>query len=617
VIVTVADSDHEPVPDLAVYAYLGQDEYGDISGGTDFYGKTTLMLPEGTYRFKTEQYGIEFWSNPTANCNTPNECTNASITVIGRDYLANDQTITYTYDDLNRLTAADYDIGLYYHYTYDAVGNRLSQETAYNNTPVTTNYTYDNANRIATVGAQAYTYDTNGNLTNDGQYTYNYDTANRLTSLSANGVTTNYRYNGNGDRLQYSTSTGNFRNYNLDLNTSLPVILQDGYSTDTYGNGQRLGYELFEEYYQFENDSLGSVRQIIKNDRPGTVSWINSTTTYDPYGNVILQAGWNNDHGYTGEFQDAALDGLVYLRARYMSPRTGTFLSRDSWDGNDKKPISYDKWLYGDSNPIKYTDPTGSFTYNRSAAVNYAMLWDHNSALDPNYDITRNAEGAINLSNQCTMFASSVLSYGGIVDERDDPILNGGKEYSIPYWNYQTMMDGKWNYKGYSGLSWIRTNTFYDFVTHYVGYTVVMEPNPPQYKGDLVPDEKKDKNWQNMLLAMRSVIQKGDLVFYGKSKTSWDHVAIIVGWGFPTAWDSKDDPGSGPTGEEPSPEENKWIETMECRENKYLYHLGEGIKIRPLVVERSGGLDYKSYRSLDNTNSKIDYLEGVSRSLCK
>jgi hypothetical protein len=129
VTVTAADSDHEPVPDLAVYAYLGQDEYVGISGGTDFYGKTTLMLPEGTYRFKTEQYGIEFWSNATANCNTPTECTTASITVIGRDYLANDQTIDYTNDDLAKhpeaklsgepSDRADYDIGwLYYLYTY-------------------------------------------------------------------------------------------------------------------------------------------------------------------------------------------------------------------------------------------------------------------------------------------------------------------------------------------------------------------------------------------------------------------------------------------------------------------------------------------------------------------
>ena len=36
--------------------------------------------------------------------------------------------ITYTYDSLYRLTAADYDNSFYFHYTYDAVGNRLSQE---------------------------------------------------------------------------------------------------------------------------------------------------------------------------------------------------------------------------------------------------------------------------------------------------------------------------------------------------------------------------------------------------------------------------------------------------------------------------------------------------------
>lgn len=34
-------------------------------------------------------------------------------------------------------------------------------------------------------------------------------------------------------------------------------------------------------------------------------NWILSATTYDPYGNVIIQAGDNNDHGFTGEFQDS------------------------------------------------------------------------------------------------------------------------------------------------------------------------------------------------------------------------------------------------------------------------------------------------------------------------
>ncbi len=76
---------------------------------------------------------------------------------------------TYTYDSLYRLTAADYETGQYFHYTYDEVGNRLSQELT--GGPVTT-YTYDVANRMMAVGGQANTWDNNGNLLDDGTSTY-------------------------------------------------------------------------------------------------------------------------------------------------------------------------------------------------------------------------------------------------------------------------------------------------------------------------------------------------------------------------------------------------------------------------------------------------------------
>ena len=36
------------------------------------------------------------------------------------------RTITYTYDPLGRLTAAEYLAGDYFHYTYDAVGTTVS-----------------------------------------------------------------------------------------------------------------------------------------------------------------------------------------------------------------------------------------------------------------------------------------------------------------------------------------------------------------------------------------------------------------------------------------------------------------------------------------------------------
>ncbi len=39
-------------------------------------------------------------------------------------------TIQWMTDDLYRITAADYSTGDYYHYTYDAVGNRLTQTSS-------------------------------------------------------------------------------------------------------------------------------------------------------------------------------------------------------------------------------------------------------------------------------------------------------------------------------------------------------------------------------------------------------------------------------------------------------------------------------------------------------
>ncbi len=67
-------------------------------------------------------------------------------------------TITYLYDNLYRLTNATYSTGDVFTYTYDAVGNRLTQTTITN----TTVYTYDIANRLVNVGGVAQTWDNNG-----------------------------------------------------------------------------------------------------------------------------------------------------------------------------------------------------------------------------------------------------------------------------------------------------------------------------------------------------------------------------------------------------------------------------------------------------------------------
>jgi RHS repeat-associated protein len=75
---------------------------------------------------------------------------------------------------------------------------------------------------------------------------------------------------------------------------------------------------------------------------------------------VLSTAGVaQTSYGYSGEQQDAS--GRVYLRARVYEPGVGRYLTRDTWGGNNKQPMSYNVWLYGYDNPIKYIDPTGKF----------------------------------------------------------------------------------------------------------------------------------------------------------------------------------------------------------------------------------------------------------------
>lgn len=64
-----------------------------------------------------------------------------------------------------------------------------------------------------------------------------------------------------------------------------------------------------------------------------------------------------NPYGYTGEAQD--ITGYNYLRARYYDSQTGTFLTQDSYEGEEDNPLSPNGYTYVENNPINYTDPTG------------------------------------------------------------------------------------------------------------------------------------------------------------------------------------------------------------------------------------------------------------------
>jgi len=255
-------------------------------------------------------------------------------------------------EPLYRLTAADYSTGDYYHYTYDAVGNRLEQTSMVSGLSSMVDYDYDDANRLTSAGGVTYTWDNNGNLLNDGVNTYTYDAANRLSTIVNLQSEIVNRYNGLGDRLQ-ETLNGQTTTFTMDFNTGLTQALSDGTNTYIYGNGRIAQAEGAGTEY-FLGDALGSVRQLTNNS--GAITY---ASAYDPYGVATQTYGASQTaYGYTGEY---ASNDMVYLRARMYAPGMGRFLT------SDPSGAEANLYLYAGANPVNRIDPTGLFSREQIA----------------------------------------------------------------------------------------------------------------------------------------------------------------------------------------------------------------------------------------------------------
>jgi RHS repeat-associated protein len=272
------------------------------------------------------------------------------------------RVVNYTYDATHRLTSESDNVSggaVTTSYTYDNVGNRLSMNAG----GVVTNYTYDASDRLLTEGGLSYTYDANGNLLSrsDG-VTYSYDAENRLTSHSAGGVTTTYGYDTFGNRVRSATG-GAVTNYLVDPKDSsgLAQVVAEKNGAGVLTRSYVYGNDLIRQtaggvasYYHA--DALGSTRALT--DAGGGVT---DTYDYTAFGQLAGSSGSTaNNYRFAGEQLDPASD-LYYLRARYMDPRVGRFISTDPFAGVLNNPATLHDYLYAVNNPVNFTDPTGQF----------------------------------------------------------------------------------------------------------------------------------------------------------------------------------------------------------------------------------------------------------------
>ncbi|MBR5973560.1 MAG: cellulose binding domain-containing protein [Clostridiales bacterium] len=273
--------------------------------------------------------------------------------------------VTYTYDELMRLTSETVESNGSSSetiYGYDSNSNRVSMEKD----GVLTSYTYNALNQLVQEGTIEYTYDNAGNLVavSDNSMlvaSYEYNSRNQMVKSIVNSATgtliETYTYNYLGDRTS-KTSNGVTTYYTLDYSSGISQNLVSeisgvatfyvhGFGLISATSGNNTVYYLY--------DGGNNVRAIT--DANGSIT---DEYCFDAFGNELSHTGSSaNDYGFQGEQQDET--GLYYLRARYMDPSNGSFTSYDTYEGNLSDPISLHKYLFANSNPVMYCDPSGHF----------------------------------------------------------------------------------------------------------------------------------------------------------------------------------------------------------------------------------------------------------------
>jgi len=232
------------------------------------------------------------------------------------------------------------------------------------------------------IGSSAWVYDQRGNLLPAGYGgtttgTYAYDAENRQTAAcspsdstcvsTAGAGRTLYTYDGNGHRVMTSYATGETATFVYDVTGSVAVE----YSTQPAN--------LLCNTCYLTTDHLGGSR--VMTNQAGTVVF---RQDYLPFGESLLIGSTSPRYGIPGygaatdlrqQFTSKERDnetGLDYFGARYFSGPQARFMSPDQPlnDQDPSDPQSWNLYMYGRNNPLRFVDPTGEFVASSGEGQN-------------------------------------------------------------------------------------------------------------------------------------------------------------------------------------------------------------------------------------------------------
>jgi RHS repeat-associated protein len=378
----VSTIDHVTYPNGTETDY-GYDTLNRLTSATNKKGSTVLS----SYAYTLEADGLR-----TGVTEHQLEADGSTSTV----------TKIWTYDALQRLTqeavTSSISANSYTdNYTMDLVGNRLTKTHTQGGQTLTSNCTYNSNDQLTTEtgsGSSTYSttygYDANGSLTNVSRTgagaetdSYGYDLQNRLSSANisrtesgqAVTIAASYSYNDDGIRGQ-SVVTTTIGNGSPTTTTTQFLVDSDnptGFSQvlEEHTNGSSspsmsylIGLNVFGQTSGsgvtnfFLTEAQGSTRLVTD-----ILGAIQARYAYDAYGNLLgAIAGVINPPLtrmlYANEQEDLSLQE-DYMASRFYRPPLGEFTQFDSSMGNQDVPITLNKYIYGNDNPVWYIDPTG------------------------------------------------------------------------------------------------------------------------------------------------------------------------------------------------------------------------------------------------------------------
>ena len=300
----------------------------------------------------------------------------ATTQLVSQIALSDGRTISYKYDEEERITEVDDSFEGITKYTYDALGQLLTETV---NGEVVNEMTYDNYGNIKTKNGKAYTYgnstwkdlltefdgktieyDAQGNPVKYLGHTLTWEKGRQLKSFDGN----TYTYNANGIRTS-KTVGGVKHTYTLDGTK----ILRETWGSNTliplYDNEDSVCGIIYNNIpYYFIKNLQGDVIAIVDKNAQTVARY-----SYDAWGvpevkfdSSSCQIATINPFRYRGYYYDEEIE-FYYLQTRYYNASVGRFINEDEsvYIGISASILGYNIFTYCDNDTPNLSDPTGHY----------------------------------------------------------------------------------------------------------------------------------------------------------------------------------------------------------------------------------------------------------------